>query len=118
MHRYTQVLKKYTEFSGRAGRPEYWYFFLFNLAISIVLMIIDMTAGTYPLFEALYTVAVLLPSLAVTARRLHDTGRSAWWILIGLVPFVGGIVLLILAALPSVQRPNAYGPVPQQEVTA
>src|SRR6516165_3658422 len=100
MEWYLDVLKKYAVFEGRARRKEYWYFVLFNLLISIGLAGIDfmiMSAisgggkedmrGISPL-RMLYSLAVLVPSIAVSVRRLHDTGRSGWWYLIGFIPCV------------------------------
>lgn len=93
MHWYIDVLKKYAVFSGRARRTEYWVFNLFNVAISIVLFMVGRAIDFTPL-QVLYAVAMLLPSLAVGVRRLHDDGRSGLWLLIGLIPLVGDIVLL------------------------
>ncbi|MGW1073069.1 DUF805 domain-containing protein [Streptomyces sp. NPDC002537] len=112
MHWYVDVLKKYTAFSGRAGRQEFWMFTLISFVISIVVAVVDAALGTSPLLGALYSLAVLLPSIAVGIRRLHDTGRSGWWLLIGLIPFVGIIVLVVLWALDSTPHDNAYGPSP------
>ena len=124
MNYYLEVLKKYAVFSGRARRKEYWMFFLFNLIITIVLAIIDNLIGTFSpqsgvgLLEGLYSLAVLLPSIAVTVRRLHDTGRSGWWILIGLIPIIGGIVLLIFMVLDSQPGENKYGPNPKPAIAS
>ncbi len=89
---YLEVLKKYTVFSGRAGRPEFWYFVLFNFIISVVLLLIDRAIGTASagsgLLEGLYSLAVLVPSIAVGIRRMHDTNRSGWWILLPIVNLV------------------------------
>lgn len=112
---YLNVWRKYVVFDGRASRSEYWYFQLFNLLIGFaigfvgVLLLGDKATSTLSL---LYSLAVLLPGLAVTVRRLHDTGRSGWWILISLIPFVGGIILLIFMILESDAGMNAYGPQP------
>jgi len=92
---YVSVLKKYAVFDGKAGRLEFWSFVLVNLIIGIVIGFIS--SG----LSSLYSLVVLIPSLAVGARRLHDTGRSGWWQLIGLVPVVGIIVLIIFFAQPS-----------------
>ncbi|MFK0044636.1 DUF805 domain-containing protein [Streptomyces sp. NPDC090741] len=113
MNYYTDVLKKYTVFSGRARRQEYWMFFLFNFAAALILAIVDGALGTYPLLYAIYALAVFLPSLAVAVRRLHDTGKSGWWILIGLVPLIGGIWLIVLMATEGQPQPNEYGPNPK-----
>lgn len=89
---YVEVLKKYAVFEGRARRKEYWYFVLFNTLITIVLGMIDGVAGPVSaeagigLLSGLYTLAVLIPSIAVSVRRLHDTNRSGWWLLISLIP--------------------------------
>ncbi|MBB5119398.1 uncharacterized membrane protein YhaH (DUF805 family) [Streptomyces eurocidicus] len=108
------VLKKYATFSGRAGRPEFWMFTLISVVISIVLAVLDMVLGTDPLLGTVYSLAVLLPSLAVGARRLHDTDRSGWWLLISLIPIVGFIVLVIFWASAGKPHANAYGPTPQE----
>lgn len=119
MYWYLQALKQYAVFRGRAHRPEFWYFVLFNIIISLVLMMVDNILGTFDpetnagLLHGLYTLAVLVPSIAVTVRRLHDSGRSGWWVLIGLVPVVGFIVLLIFAILAGTPGPNQYGSDPR-----
>jgi uncharacterized membrane protein YhaH (DUF805 family) len=117
---YLEVLKKYAVFSGRARRAEYWYFVLFNLIIVIVLSLIDTLLGTFNvmrgvgLLSGIYGLAVLIPSLAVTVRRLHDIDRTGWWILINLVPLIGTIVLLVFALTPGTPGSNRYGPDPKQ----
>ncbi|MER6250369.1 DUF805 domain-containing protein [Streptomyces sp. NPDC001584] len=113
MNHYLDVLKKYAVFSGRARRQEYWMFFLFNLAAAVILTILDGVLGTSPVLYSIYVVAVLLPSLGVAVRRLHDTGKSGWWILIGLVPFVGFIWFIVLLATAGQPQPNQYGPDPK-----
>ncbi|MEV7199009.1 DUF805 domain-containing protein [Streptomyces griseoluteus] len=112
MHWYVDVLKKYAVFSGRARRQEYWMFFLFNLIITIVLAIVDSALDTQVL-QLVYSLAVLIPGLAVAVRRLHDTGRSGWWILIGLIPLVGFIILLVFLASEGKPEANEYGPNPK-----
>lgn len=118
MNWYIEVLKKYAVFSGRARRKEYWMFALFNIIISLILGFIGglagMHAGRYGMtpLSAIYSLAVLLPSLAVTVRRLHDTGRTGWWLLIALVPVIGPIVLLVFMVLDSTPD-NEYGPNPK-----
>ncbi|MCJ1676986.1 DUF805 domain-containing protein [Streptomyces sp. APSN-46.1] len=113
MNHYTDVLKKYATFSGRARRQEYWMYTLFNVGIIIVLAILDAVLSTGPLLVGIYVLAVFLPSLAVTVRRLHDLGKSGWWYFISLVPFIGGIWLLVLTATAGQQQPNEYGPDPK-----
>lgn len=118
MNWYVEVLKKYAVFVGRSGRPEYWYFALFNFIISIVLGFIDGVIGSsgavggIGVFGGLYGLAVLVPGIGVSIRRLHDTGRSGWWLLISLVPFVGFIVVLVFMVLESDAGENQYGASP------
>lgn len=102
---YTGVLKKYMVFEGRAGLREFWMFVLASFLASLILSLVK------PL-STLYGLAVLMPSLAVGARRLHDTGRSGWWQLIGLIPIIGWIILIIFAVLPGEAGANKYGPAP------
>ncbi|MBT2701004.1 DUF805 domain-containing protein [Bacillus sp. ISL-40] len=113
MEWYLKVLKNYVGFSGRARRKEYWMFVLFNMIAMLILAAIDGVLGTYPLFYGLYSLAVLLPSLAVTIRRLHDVGKSGAWILISLIPLVGAIVLLIFTCSDSQADDNQFGPNPK-----
>lgn len=115
---YLGVLKKYAQFTGRARRKEYWMFVLFNFLISLVLGLIDGLLGLggesgIGLLGGLYTLAILVPAIAVSVRRLHDTGRSGWWLLIALVPLVGGLVLLVFMVLPGQTGPNAHGEDPK-----
>jgi uncharacterized membrane protein YhaH (DUF805 family) len=118
---YLQALRKYADFSGRARRREYWMFTLVNAVIVIVLGIpyyLDMGAGAQLLFSLttlVYGLAVFLPSLAVCVRRLHDTNHSGWWYLIGLVPFIGEILLLVWFVTDSDPGENEYGPNPKAE---
>ncbi|MGW3656488.1 DUF805 domain-containing protein [Streptomyces sp. NPDC005151] len=112
MHWYVDVLKKYAVFSGRARRTEYWVFNLFNVVISIVLFVVG-RAIDFTLLQVLYALAMLLPSLAVGVRRLHDDGRSGLWLLIGLIPLVGDIVLLFFFCSDSQPANNKYGSVPK-----
>lgn len=115
-------LKKYADFSGRARRSEYWWFFLFTVLIAAVASVIDAIVGTRTssgtgLVQAIVQLAVLIPSLAVGVRRLHDTGRSGWWLLIGLVPLAGWVVLLIFFVQDS-RAENQYGTSPKVYSTA
>ncbi|MFJ9814760.1 DUF805 domain-containing protein [Streptomyces sp. NPDC101151] len=112
MHWYVDVLKKYAVFSGRARRQEYWMFFLFNLIISIVLTVVDRAIGSNVL-SLIYSLAVLLPGLGVAVRRLHDTGRSGWWMLIALIPLVGVIILIVFLATEGKAEENQYGANPK-----
>jgi uncharacterized membrane protein YhaH (DUF805 family) len=110
---YFAVLKKYAQFSGRARRTEYWMFFVVSLIISAFLAFIDGRAGTGGIIGIVYSLAVLVPSLAVTVRRLHDTDRSGWWLLIFLVPVIGAIVLLVFAIVDGTPGDNRFGPSPK-----
>jgi uncharacterized membrane protein YhaH (DUF805 family) len=119
MNWYLTVLKRYAQFEGRAQRAEYWYFVLFNLIISFVIGFVDGLTGTFDpetgfgLLGVVYALAVLIPSITVGVRRLHDTGRSGWWLLIGLIPIIGAIVLIIFFVQDSQPDENTYGPNPK-----
>jgi uncharacterized membrane protein YhaH (DUF805 family) len=106
------VFSKYATFSGRARRSEFWWFTLFAFILYVIVGIIDAAAGNQVL-GIIVTLGLIVPSLAVTARRLHDTGKSGWWILIGLIPFVGAIVLLVFECMDSQPGSNQYGPSPK-----
>jgi uncharacterized membrane protein YhaH (DUF805 family) len=108
---YLAALKKYATFSGRAHRSEFWFYVLFTFIVSVVLAIIDTVLGTVFL-GPIYSLATLLPSLAVGARRLHDTGRSGWWQLIGIVPLIGVIVLIVFFVGSGKPESNQYGDPP------
>lgn len=105
---------KYVTFSGRARRAEYWWFVLFTTLASIVLTIIDLgvMGSEMGLLSNLWSLAVLLPSLAAGSRRLHDTDRSAWWLLIALIPLIGIIVLIVFFAQKGTDGGNRFGPDP------
>lgn len=116
MKNYIEVLKKYALFTGRAGRREYWMFVLVSFVIAIAISVglgIVASADVASIVSLVYALAVLLPSIAVSVRRLHDIGRSGWWLLIALVPFIGVIVLLIFYLLDSQSGENKYGPNPK-----
>jgi uncharacterized membrane protein YhaH (DUF805 family) len=104
------VLEKYADFSGRARRSEYWWFTLANVIVALVLALLIAVADIFWVLYVLYGLALIVPSIAVTIRRLHDTDKSGWWILIGLVPFVGGIILLVFMCIDSTRGPNQFGP--------
>lgn len=101
---YKSVLKKYAVFTGRAGRREFWSFVLVNAIISILIGLLRMQA-----LSAIYSLAVLIPGLAVGIRRLHDTNRSGWWLLIGFVPVIGTILLIVFVAQQSQPGSNRFG---------
>lgn len=116
MEWYINVLKNYATFSGRARRKEYWMFALFNIIVGIVLIIIDYIIGTYFALYGLYCLGIILPSLAVSVRRLHDVNKSGWWIFISLIPLIGGIWLLVLFVTDGTAGDNQYGPSPKAGV--
>lgn len=107
MKYYIDALKNYAKFSGRATRKEFWMFALFNFIVSIIVSIVA-SIIRFDSLSGLYCLAVLIPNLAIMARRLHDTDRSAWWILINLIPVIGQIVIFIFMLLPSKQGQNSY----------
>jgi uncharacterized membrane protein YhaH (DUF805 family) len=116
------VLTKYAVFTGRARRSEFWWFTLFLFLIQIATSIIDAAAGTTVggdgftgtgIITSIVSLALLLPSLGVIVRRLHDTGRSGWWVLIGLIPLIGSIILIVFAVQDSQPGDNAHGPNPK-----
>ena len=124
------VFRNYVTFSGRARRAEYWWFILFSFIVSVILSVIDGAVFGYSftsstgdgsaafaysspgILSSIWSLATLLPSLAVAVRRLHDTGRSGWWLLIFLIPLVGLIVLLVWFASRGNPGTNAFGPDP------
>jgi uncharacterized membrane protein YhaH (DUF805 family) len=120
MSYYLEALKKYAVFSGRSRRMEFWYFVLFNIIVAVVLALIDTLLGTttgvssFGLLSGIYSLAVLIPTLAVIVRRLHDIDRTGWWILINLIPLIGTIVLLVFELTPGTPGSNRYGPDPKQ----
>ncbi|MBT5891933.1 MAG: DUF805 domain-containing protein [Chromatiales bacterium] len=119
MNWYIDVLKKYAVFSGRARRKEYWMFILISTIITLVLSVIEVAASlndpaTGPgLISGLYSLAVFIPSIAVLVRRLHDTDRTGWLLLLLLVPLIGAIVLIVFLATDSSAGDNQYGPNPK-----
>jgi uncharacterized membrane protein YhaH (DUF805 family) len=108
------VWGKYTDFSGRARRSEYWFWALALIIAEIIVAILLRIAWPLGFIAWLALIcATIVPSLAVLWRRLHDTGKSGWWVLIGFVPFVGGIILLVFVCLDSQPQPNQWGPSPK-----
>jgi len=120
MNWYLKVLKNYAVFSGRARRKEYWMFTLFNIIFLIIAMVLDNILGTaiedvgYGLFYFLYALSVLIPSLAVGVRRLHDVGKSGWFLLIALIPIIGSIWLLVLFCTDGDAGENKFGANPKE----
>jgi uncharacterized membrane protein YhaH (DUF805 family) len=101
----------YVDFSGRASRPAYWWWFLFALLVSVAAAIIDVAIGTYAI-RILVDLALLLPGLAVSVRRFHDIDKSGWWILIFLIPIVGFVLWLVWFTREGDAGDNQYGPPP------
>ncbi|MCA1829321.1 MAG: DUF805 domain-containing protein [Myxococcales bacterium] len=113
---YVEVLKKYADFSGRARRRDYWMFVLINFLIACALGVLGMMFRGAAVLSWLYSLAVLVPSLAVAVRRMHDIGKSGWWLLIGFIPLIGAIILLVWACTDGERGDNEYGPDPKSSV--
>lgn len=109
----SSVLSNYAGFSGRARRSEYWWWQLFLFLVYLVAAIVDAALGLNSILLFVVVLALALPTIAVTVRRLHDTDRSGWWFLIALIPLVGPIVLLVFCVMDSTPGPNQYGPSPK-----
>lgn len=118
LNAYINALKNTFKFSGRATRSDYWFFVLTNIFVFIGFNIIDSVAGLrveqtgVGITTSIYNLLILLPSISVAARRLHDTDRTGWWMLITLIPVIGLLALVVLLALPSDEGHNSYGPSP------
>jgi uncharacterized membrane protein YhaH (DUF805 family) len=123
MNYYLDVLKKYAVFSGRARRKEFWMFSLISTIVSFVLLSIDGALGIYDadvgmgLLSGIYLLAIILPLLGLAIRRLHDTGRSGWWLLISIIPLIGTITLLVFYCLDSAPEENQYGDNPKKIIS-
>jgi uncharacterized membrane protein YhaH (DUF805 family) len=121
MNYFLEAFRKYAVFSGRARRSEYWYFTLFSMIALAILRSIDHRTGMYDpetssgTLEGIYGLIVFIPTLAIGVRRLHDTGRSGWWLLINLVPVAGWIINLIFDLQDSQPGSNQYGANPKGE---
>ncbi|WP_338672951.1 DUF805 domain-containing protein [Streptomyces sp. SCSIO 30461] len=113
MHWYLDVLKKYAVFSGRARRQEFWMFTLINVIVQLVLMGLDYGVLGLGILGPIYVLLTFLPSLGVTVRRLHDTGRSGWFVLLGIIPLVGPIIVLVFMAGEGKPEANEYGENPK-----
>ena len=116
MNWFIAALKKYAVFSGRARRSEYWYFVLFYLLIYVALAFVDGMlngAANFGLLSTIFSLGMLIPSISVGVRRLHDTDRSGWWLLVSLVPVIGAIVLIVFSAQDSHPGDNRFGANPK-----
>lgn len=116
------IFKQYVDFKTRANRKQFWLWTLWTVIIYIVFQIFiaiggamesSLITGVFSVLFILFNLAILLPNLAISVRRLHDIDRSGWWVLIGLIPFIGAVVLLIFDLLPGTPEENRFGPVPQ-----
>ncbi|ASP38847.1 hypothetical protein CHH28_09205 [Bacterioplanes sanyensis] len=113
MNWYINALKNYFNFSDRARRKEYWMFVLFYIIFYAISAAIDFAVGASGIILMVYALAMLIPSISVGVRRLHDTNRSGWWMLISLVPLVGAIILLVFLVQDSRDEDNRYGDSPK-----
>ena len=122
MNWYMAVIRKYAEFNGRARRQEYWMFFLMNFLIVVLIGILGGIVSALlgklgglisSVFSSLYAIFIFIPGIAVTVRRLHDTNKSGWWILLNLIPPLGQLILLIFMVIDSDPNDNTYGPNPK-----
>lgn len=115
MNYYLDVFKKYAVFTGRASLNEYWTFSVMNFIIAVLLILIEIFVfdGKTTILVSIFSLVIFLPSIAVTVRRLHDTNKSGWMMLVGFIPFIGPIWLLILMLIKGTQGDNMYGPNPK-----
>ena len=117
-----EAFTKYAQFSGRSRRKEFWLFYLMLIIATVVLTGVDILIGAFDpvsgfgLLSGIFTLAIIVPSLAVSVRRLHDTNRSGWWLLLSVIPLLGTIVLLIFWCMKGTQGQNDYGDDPLKEV--
>ena len=118
---YLFALSNYAGFTGRARRKEYWFFALFNVVFLLLAILLDNILGSnipdlpYGVFYFIYMIVIFLPALALTARRLHDVGKSGWMMLVSFIPLIGGVWLLVLMLTDGEKGPNKYGLDPKAE---
>lgn len=110
---YINLFTNYANFKGRARRKDFWMAMLVNFIIAIILNILVNVASFFSIIQMIYGLAILIPFLALWARRLHDTGKSGWFLLLGLIPLVGEIILIVFACMDSQPGDNQYGPSPK-----
>ncbi len=115
---FMKCMGKYVDGNGRARRKEYWSFVLFFVLLQIVAGVLDMSLfmqGDFylPIFTALVALPFILPAISVSIRRLHDVGMTGWLVLIGIIPYIGGLFMLIIGLIPSQLQTNQYGPYPK-----
>ncbi len=107
------VLQRFAKFDGRAGRAEFWWYVLANVVVYVALAILAQISALFLILYFVYALAMIVPSIAVAIRRLHDTDKSGWLLLIGLVPLIGAIILLVFYAIEGTNGPNQYGAAPE-----
>lgn len=118
MNAYLTAMRRYVDFGGRSSRSEYWLFVLIYLIIYIIAMVIDVwvlgvdPSSGFGILAGIVTLVHIIPSIAVGVRRLHDTDRSGWWILIVFIPLIGWIWLIVLYCIAGTPGPNRFGPQP------
>ncbi len=115
MNYYIDAWKNYVNFEGRTRRKAFWMFVLFNFIVTVILSVIDglVFGQNASVLTGLYNLAILLPSIAIGIRRLHDIGKTGWWLLISFIPCIGTIVLIVFACTDSQPGENLYGPNPK-----
>ena len=108
-------LKRYAEFSGRSRRKEYWMFYLLIIIVYVVLAILGSLVGESVggILIGIFALGIIIPAIAVQVRRFHDQDKSGWFVLLGLIPLVGGIIVLVFMCLEGTRGPNQYGPDPK-----
>ena len=118
-------LRRYADFSGRSRRKEYWMFLLGLVIVFVVLSMVEgllglggLVGGVYGPLTLLLALAIFIPALAVQVRRFHDQGRTGWLVLLNLIPFIGGLIVLVFMVLDGKRGPNQYGPDPKNAVTS
>ncbi len=115
MNHFLDALKNYVTFTGRATRQQYWMYILFYILFYFLTVMLDIQLGQFDqesmtgFISTIYTFGLLLPTIAILARRLHDIGRSSWWILLILIPLVGSLIILIMTLMDSKKGENEYG---------
>jgi|SRR3989338_10366701 len=109
MNYYFDAFRKYATFNGRTTRKEYWMFVLFHIIVAILLSIVDTVIGADSILVGLYGLAAIIPILAIAVRRLHDTNRSGWWLLINGIPLIGAIVMFVFTVQKGTVGDNKYG---------
>ena len=108
----TVLTLNYANFNGRAGRSEFWWYVLFVIIVSVVLSFVDNAILGFPLLGAVFSLATLIPSIAVSIRRLHDKDKSGWFLLLSFIPLIGAIILIYWYATEGTPGANQFGPQP------